>query len=173
MNAVRLCSAVVWITALGVPLGCAEPGPPSHGLAVHSDQEAVAVVERFLRAYEAGHADTAASFLCEQDPASQARAREQISESQREGSPFRITKHALRKVEPKWAGAVPLFYVEVEYPRTTSDGVVVHGYEVRAAQGCIEGLFGRAQAAAEAPREAGTPPVPDAGAAPAVDSIDL
>ncbi len=177
MSAVRLCFVVLLSAAGGLAGGCAKPGPPNHGLVVGSDLEAVALVDRFLRAYEAGHADAAASFLCEQDAESQARARELISSSQQVGSPYRITKHEVTKVEPKWAGSVPSFYVEVEYPRTTGDGVVVHGYQVRAAQGCIEGLYGRPPPppapGPAAPTAAAPPPAADAGAVPTVDAIDL
>lgn len=145
---------------------CAERRPAERALAVASDAEAAALVARFLAAFVDGHVETAASFLCEQDDAAQARAKEFFRASQAEGSPFRATTYDVVSAQAKWQGTVPFFYVEVAFPRTRAEGTIRHGYHVRADTGCIEGLLGPAM---EPPPAAAPRPAGDS----AMDAVDL
>lgn len=137
-------------------VGCAEPRPPSRELAVASDDAAAHLVDRFLRAVQHGHVDTAASFLCEQDDAAQRRAKEAF----RAGTaPFAGPSHEVVAASPKWQGATPFFFVEVDVAGRR------HGFHLRAEPGCIAGLLGPAAA----PPVDALPPEPES----TMDAVDL
>jgi hypothetical protein len=137
--------------------GCAEPRPHPRELAVATDEEAAQLVDRFLRAVEHGHVETAASFLCEQDDASQRRAQDLFRAG---GAPFSAASHEVVAASAKWQGATPFFYVEV------AAGGARHGFHLRAEPGCIAGLLGPATAPVDA---APAPPAPET----TMDAVDL
>lgn len=161
---------VVLVVVFGA--ACSRPSaPPAPRLAVPSDDDARAFVERFFTDYVAGDVEAALSRLCEQDAPSRNAYRAFIEGSQGEGSRFRITRFQARDVQAAWKGAEPYFEVVVAFPRTRGPGEIVHAYRVRAREGCIEHFLGgpvprHSLPPAEAPPALGLPPSPETPPAP-------
>lgn len=130
-------------------LGCSErPPPPTVPFVAGSEASAVERVRTFLDAYVASDVEGALEVLCERDAATRAF----LERSLAPGSPFRVTRYEIAGAAPLWERKEPLYLVVVKLPRRSGDPVE-HSYRVRAAEGCIERLFG-------APVSPGTPAPP-------------
>ncbi len=119
-------------------VACSErPPAPTAAFVAGTEQEALARVRAFLDAYQAADVDAALAVLCERDAATRAF----LERSLAPGSPFRISRYEIRHVTPLWERKQPYYLVGVLLPRRAG-APVEHGYRVRAADGCIERLFG-------------------------------
>ena len=162
---------IALVFALACTSACARPvSPAPSALAVPSDDEARAFVERFFTSYAAGDVEAALSFLCEQDAPSRNLHRAFLERSTRGGSPFHATRFSVRAVEPAWHLAEPYFHVTVAFPRSAEPGEIFHDYRVRAREGCLEQLLGALpprhgarSSEGEAPKSPHSPTPPEEG----------